>query len=429
MFTRLKLHNFKIWKDTGDISLAPVSLLLGVNSSGKSSLIQSFLLLRQTAQSADPEVTLNFGHANTNDSVQLGEFKDVLCKHGDDKKIEIEFRWGISPEPQDTNVYIARYKQGKAGDAEIKSVRLQDKDESYWAKLSRHNSYDISLGSERTKRGSSPDFKPQQSVLFPPAACLKLKEHGERVEKIGLSLIEELSRISYLGPIRQCPKRSYAWEVKNPISLGDNGELLADALISSRYISGKHSDKGKLLEALSYWLNKMELADGIEVKKIRNAERYEILLATNGEQINLRDVGVGVSQVLPVLAAAYIAQPGTIIIVEEPESHLHPLAQALLAELFVEASKDRKVQFIVETHSEHLFRRLQTLVATETVEPKDVQMYFVEREGINARLQDLGLNEFGRIEHWPDKFFGDTTSEIKKQTQSLIERKKKELDN
>ena len=56
-------------------------------------------------------------------------------------------------------------------------------------------------------------------------------------------------------------------------------------------------------------------------------------------------------------------------------------------------------------------------------------MYFVEREGINARLQDLGLNEFGRVEHWPDKFFGDTTNEIKIQTQSLIERKKNEMDS
>ena len=390
-------------------------------------MIQSFLLLRQTAQSTDSEITLNFGHADTNDSVQLGQFADVLCKHGDDKEIEIEFRWGVSPEPQDTSVYIARYKKGEDGEAAIKSVRLQDKDESYWAKLSRHNAYDISLGSERTKRGSSPEFKPQQSVLFPPAACLKLKEHGERVEKIGLSLIEELSRISYLGPIRQCPKRSYAWEEKMPISLGDSGEFLADALIGSRYSGGKYSAKGELLENLSYWLSKMELADGILVKKIRNSTQYEILLETNGEQINLRDVGVGVSQVLPVLAAAYIAQPGTIIIIEEPESHLHPLAQALLAELFVKASKDRQVQFIVETHSEHLFRRLQTLVASETVEPKDVQMYFVEREGINASLQDLVLNEFGKVAHWPDKFFGDTTNELKMQTQFLIERKKREM--
>jgi predicted ATPase len=429
VFTRLKLHNFKIWKDTGDISLAPVTLLLGANSSGKSSLIQSFLLLRQTALSPNPEVTLNFGVADTNDSVQLGQFNDVLCKHGDDNDIEIEFRWGSSSEQRDTNVYIARYTKDKEGKAAIKLVRLQDKDESYWMHEARHNSYDLSLGSESSKRASSPEFKPQRSVIFPPAALIKLKEHGDRAEKIGLSLIEELSRISYLGPIRQSPQRNYSWSRKMPKTLGDSGELFADAVISSRYIDSDFSAKGDLLEKLGYWLNKMDLADGVEIKKVTNFPLYEILLETNGEQINLRDVGVGVSQVLPVIAAAYIAPPGTIIIVEEPESHLHPLAQALLAELFVEASSTRQVQFIVETHSEHLFRRLQTLVAKEAVDPKNVQMYFVEREGVNARLQDLGLNEFGRVEHWPDKFFGDTTNEIKSQTESLIERKKREAES
>ena len=93
----------------------------------------------------------------------------------------------------------------------------------------------------------------------------------------------------------------------------------------------------------------------------------------------MKDVGVGVSQVLPVIVAALLAARGNIVIVEEPESHLHPLAAALLAELFAEVSKKRGVQFIVETHSEHLFRRMQTLIAQQHVKNADCAMYFVER--------------------------------------------------
>lgn len=429
MFTKLRLHNFKIWKETGDVSLAPVTLLLGVNSSGKSSLIQSFLLLRQTALSPDAGLTLNFGNGDSQESVQLGQFDDVLCKHGDDKEIEIEFRWGQSAEPEDTRVYVARYKKAKGGSAALKTVRLEDGDESYWAVLGRHDAYSIKLGSERYKRGASPEFKLERSVMFPPSARAKLKEHGSRVEKLGLSLIEELRRISYLGPIRQIPRRDYGWSGNMPVTLGDRGERTADALIASKYLGDNPGVNGKLLQDVSEWLKKMGLADRIVVKRLGRSARHEILLETNGERTNLRDVGVGVSQVLPVITAAYIAQPGAIIIVEEPESHLHPMSQALLAELFVEASMEQGVQFIIETHSEHLLRRLQTLVAKEAVEPHNVNMYFVEREGVDASLKDLELDDYGRIGKWPVKFFGDTTEEVKEQTKIAMQRRKRDEES
>ena len=78
MLTHLKLENFKIWRSTGPIRLAPITLLLGTNSSGKSSLIQSLLLIRQTARCSDLVVDLYFGSQENNDSVVLGQFNDVL---------------------------------------------------------------------------------------------------------------------------------------------------------------------------------------------------------------------------------------------------------------------------------------------------------------------------------------------------------------
>ena len=83
MLTHLKLDNFKIWKSTGPMRLAPVTLLLGTNSSGKSSLIQSLLLIRQTVKGDDPNLDLNLGNPDAGNSVTLGQFRDVLCRHGD----------------------------------------------------------------------------------------------------------------------------------------------------------------------------------------------------------------------------------------------------------------------------------------------------------------------------------------------------------
>lgn len=128
------------------------------------------------------------------------------------------------------------------------------------------------------------------------------------------------------------------------------------------------------------------------------------------------------AQVLPVIVAALFAAPGNIVIVEEPESHLHPLAAGLLAELFAEISKKRGVQFIAETHSEHLFRRMQTLIARQQVKNTDCAMYFVERERDEAIIKPLVTNEYGAVANWPDKFFGDAIGEAREQAKARVER-------
>jgi predicted ATPase len=80
------------------------------------------------------------------------------------------------------------------------------------------------------------------------------------------------------------------------------------------------------------------------------------------------------------------------------------------------------VQFIVETHSEHLFRRMQTLIAKAKVQPQDATMYFVERDGVAAKLRELKLDDFGRLTNWPDKFFGDALGETREQARLMFDR-------
>lgn len=148
------------------------------------------------------------------------------------------------------------------------------------------------------------------------------------------------------------------------------------------------------------------------------ATRYELVVSRDGVDANIRDVGIGISQVLPVLTLAHFAQAGSTIILEEPEIHLHPLAQSVLAELFVETSRKRKVQFIVETHSEHLFRRMQTLIAQQKTNADDCAMYFVERVQKQARLRLLEVDGFGAVANWPEHFFGDSVGEARAQAQA-----------
>ncbi|MDL1867620.1 DUF3696 domain-containing protein, partial [Betaproteobacteria bacterium PRO4] len=147
--------------------------------------------------------------------------------------------------------------------------------------------------------------------------------------------------------------------------------------------------------------------------------RYEIVVHKDGTTTNLRDVGMGVSLVLPVLVAGYFAPAGSTVILEEPEVHLHPLAQAVLAEFFVTLSRSRHIQFIVETHSEHLFRRMQTLIARRETSAEQVALLFVESIAGNTAMRRLEMDEFGRISNWPQHFFGDALGETREQARLM----------
>lgn len=431
MLTYLKLDNFKIWKSTGPMRLAPVTLLLGTNSSGKSSLIQSLLLIRQTVKGDDLNEDLNLGNPDKDDSVTLGQFKDVLCRHGDGRKIGIEFRWSTRGTASDSTLFSARYRAGLAGSAELDYLRIGRDGQGFTVQRRKAGIYRLQLADERKSRGQSTEFRPERSFAFAPAALARLGSAADSIVDVGPQLLAELSRIIYLGPVRRLAQRDYVWNGRMPASIGDDGGRAVDALIASGVAAQRSRRQGKpappearLFVETARWLKAMNLADNLTVRALGNSARYELLVNWEGESSNLKDVGVGVSQVLPVIVAALYAERGHIVIVEEPESHLHPLAEALLAELFAEVSKERGVQFIVETHSEHLFRRMQTLTAKQQISTRDFAMYFVERDGKDAKLIMLNANEFGAITNWPDQFFGDALGETREQARLMFERQK-----
>ena len=137
----------------------------------------------------------------------------------------------------------------------------------------------------------------------------------------------------------------------------------------------------------------------------------------------LTDVGFGVSQVLPVLVLLYYVPEGSIVLMEQPEIHLHPSVQSRLADVMLAVAKHRQVQIIVESHSEHLLRRFQRRAAEQEVSSSDLKLYFVRTTRGAAELNDLRLNEWGEIENWPDNFFGDEIGEIAAISEAALDRR------
>ena len=118
------------------------------------------------------------------------------------------------------------------------------------------------------------------------------------------------------------------------------------------------------------------------------------------------------SQVLPALVLLYYVPEGATVLMEQPEIHLHPAVQIGLADVMLSVAKARNVQIVVESHSEHLLRRLQRRVAEGTAAPDQVKLYFVSARNGVARASDLSLNRYGEVENWPEGFFGDEVGEV-----------------
>jgi predicted ATPase len=146
--------------------------------------------------------------------------------------------------------------------------------------------------------------------------------------------------------------------------------------------------------------------------------------APNATEVLLPDVGFGVSQILPVLANCATLPEDATLLLEQPEIHLHPFAQAALADVLIDAVKHRNIQIIVESHSEHLLRRIQRRIAEEEFAAEDAALYFCHIENGASEADELELDAYGYIKNWPKNFFGDEMEEVAKMTIAAAERRK-----
>jgi len=431
MFTRILLDNFKAWRgDYTEINLAPVTVFLGANSSGKSSILQSLLLLKQTVASPDRSIHLNLSGNEINDYFNFGEFDDVLS-HGVAPR---KFGLGFSYSPQykkNIHDFWAEYVRTPSGAAVVNDMEFTGENIGFYLTKENIGVYRLSLDNFKGGHeiGKSKDYAPERSIALSDEALKALGEDGKYAEDLSLNLRRKLESIIYLGPLRRPPERDYVWNKMRPGTMAMDGGNFSQVLIADQSLDNIPHKTESIAKGVSKWLQRMGIAEELEVRQIGSSAHYELIVHKDGVASNLRDVGIGVSQVLPVLTVAYFAPPGSTVILEEPEIHLHPLAQSVLAELFVEASQERKVQFLVETHSEHLFRRLQTLVAKQTLNIDECRMYFVERKGADAVLKNLELDEYGRVKDWPEHFFGDALSETREQARLMFERQQQEKQN
>lgn len=235
------------------------------------------------------------------------------------------------------------------------------------------------------------------------SAVVALSSFASAIEDFGL-------RIRYLGPLREEPRVVQgAWDERvHSLPVGIRGELTAEILTSQkdREISFRDWDGADrvmaLPDAAALWCDYFGIGDKIEVLDLGKLGRG-VEVRVDGVNRDLTMIGVGASQLLPILVASLAASPGSTVLIEQPELHLHPTVQSRLADFFLFAKPD--VRFIVETHSEYLITRIRRRIAEERSRPEEVDVMFAERISGATNVRSLALSDGGDFDEWPEGFF------------------------
>ncbi|MDR2870754.1 MAG: DUF3696 domain-containing protein [Deferribacteraceae bacterium] len=446
MLKSLRIQNFKAWKDTGEIRMAPITLLFGGNSSGKSSIGQFLMMLAQTTASPDRRAVFNSGNKNT--AVQLGSYKEMVHKRDPEKQISFSYCWNIN-DPKDTILdRIFDHNKLCFFDANIflseATPKVKTLNYTLVSVIDHKWAFGMEYDTETGLYKMSTNFEISRRLGRPALIAAPLRFYGFPDEVVAnynnvdflqdFNLYQErlFESIYYLGPLRSKAERLYSWTGIRPDSVGYSGENTIAALLAAKDRKIAHGKKKSepFLALIARQLKEMNLIDDFKVEKIsKTREDYEVQVRTHGsdQYVDLPDVGFGISQVLPVLVQAYYAPHNSIIIMEQPEIHLHPDAQARLADVMIDVIKSkengilRNVQLIIETHSEHFLRRLQRRIAEERITTSDVAMYFANK----LKLAPLEVDENGRIANWPENFFGNTVEDIMTINMAAAKRVKK----
>ncbi len=447
MLTSLSATGFKAWKQIDDMRLGSITGLFGTNSSGKTSILQLLLMLRQTTESSDRSLVLDLGGERS--LVQLGSYKDVVFRHDTLHEFSFRLDWTLPKELEVEDPAQGRRKTLFRSDRMAIACSLRGKEDNPFVESVTYelgeNSFTMHQGTKPSEykletESSSFAFKRTPGRVWPlpaPAKCYGFPDqvfsyfqNASFLGDLQLEFEQLFSRLFYLGPLREFPKRFYPWAGTEPADMGQRGERAIDALLAARsrgrYISpGYRRRKRTLDEQVAHWLKELGLIHSFTVNRIAEGNNlYEVRVRKTAasSEVLVTDVGFGVSQILPVLVLCYYVPEGSIVILEQPEIHLHPSVQSGLADVFIDAMQNRGVQIILESHSEHLLRRLQRRIAEEVIDSKDVALYFCDMDSGHPRLSELALDLFGNISNWPKDFFGDEFGEMAAMTEAALKR-------
>ncbi|MCB9168885.1 MAG: DUF3696 domain-containing protein [Flavobacteriales bacterium] len=434
----VRWKNFKGFKDTGWVKIKPITIVLGPNNSGKTNFLAPFLLLHQTVNSRD----FNSPLILKGSSYDAGNYQEIARNYITENPIQFGYFYHLHESDEELDPVgmdapggfeVTFGVDSKLGDVQLRKTTIYDVYRRKYLSLKQLNSGKYSyqgINSQSMTNYEKMSIRQSQPVnfLFSPNIVLpslerissKSREDDEmkrESKQFSEGFSDFLSAISYnnsqvrrylggvsfIGPLRDTPKRIYEFTNETYNTVGNKGENTPNIL----------NRIGNDNEELNTWVRRFGFGDKLEViKHYSNSCSIRFINEMTGYYTTMVNAGFGASQVLPLIVQAIVSPQRSITLAEQPEIHLNPRVQCELADLFVYMAKKRQT-IIAETHSEHLLLRLRRLIAQEEIDVDKVAIYFVDMEDGESKIKEIKLYEDGSIRQidWPEGFFGDTLKE------------------
>lgn len=398
----LLLENVRCFAGEHRIPIRPLTFLVGENSTGKTTVLAALAAVLSGRLKGIPPV---FNYP----PFDMGSFSAVhsFNVHQKQARIAIGFEQGTGNEHAeffkcsiaeiagipDSVMFDVRYD-----DASVKSVRQS----GFWH-------HDIQHKDERLEKIYKADASSPSLDLFMLLSRVESLKFDWNEWTFGfVQLLEWIkedwgAEIIALAPTRSRPERTY----DNPSSgFSPEGDHVPYFLagIGGNGKSGKHASA--VLKKLKEYGIGSGLFKDIKVKRWgrKPGQPFQLLISLAGQKSNLPDVGYGVSQALPVVVESLRAKKGARILMQQPEVHLHPRAQAALGSLFCALVKDEGKKFVIETHSDYMVDRARMEVARGTISPDDFEILYFERKGKGVVVHPVHVDELGNIVDAPPNY-------------------------
>jgi predicted ATPase len=361
MVSKIRFKNFKLFKEWQELEIKPITILIGKNNTGKTAVLKLSVLVNYL---------LNGGAVNTIHKIKLGHENNLLeCGTGFNDLVYNRSNLGIFELEISNNVQTINAVISKDGLLEL-------------------NDNGTNINIENTTFSG---------LSYSSTATNNLKHE-----------------VDYIGGIRVEPEYNYPLNSEILKKIGIKGQNTYPILVQD------FKKTKQLLNKISEWYkNNFEGWEvGVIENKLLTETNYSVVISANKiDAINIKQSGQGIHQALPLIARSFMVEQSSILIViEEPETHLHPAAHGNLAQRFVESYlDDNNKRYLIETHSQNFILRIRRLVAEGKLSPNDLKIYYVDYdEDLNySNLKEINVDSDGGISWWPDGVFGESVLEAR----------------
>jgi AAA15 family ATPase/GTPase len=433
----INLTNFRAFRETGDIKVAPITILTGTNSSGKSSFLGALKYL------SDIDGFVSGGASFNKDPFLFGGFEQIVnggttgsdklksftigyrgplldasqryfrrsSKKFDAVNFEITFsRSGTQPVVKRVNLFADNLQIDICIDYEKQEVEIKEEVDGDLKAYKFKNDmippdalfnnvamisfiYDSVITRHTQARGNA--FQNAMSGLAPDRIAY---EHSQLIRGV----LSSVPTTSFAGaPIRSRPNRTY--DPSDPLPQAEGSHVPSQLAQLARQ---RPSEWAVTQKALNLFGKSSGLFDKLEVRALGDSESdpFQIEISLNGPKRNIVDVGYGVSQVFPLLFESLKRRSGELIMLQQPEVHLHPEAQAALGSFIVDDVKKKSGYYLIETHSDYLIDRIRQKIRLKQISAEEVSLLYFSQDDKGSHIARIRLNDMGEVLDPPENY-------------------------